>query len=98
MSHTSWDDSIPKLKDTKNTYYDDKYKDDTSKLQDSNERVDNPETSYTLHDYIVIKTIKEEESLIKRLMTMNFKHHDIPSVVYIVDFCEGGNDRIGKRE
>ena len=86
------------MKDTKNTYYDDTYKEDTSKLQDGNERVDNPETSHTLHDYIVIKTIKEEEALIKRLMTMNFKHHDIPSVVNVVAFCRGGNDRIGKRE
>ena len=85
-------------KTQKNTNDDDEYKEDNSKLQDGNEPVDIPETSDTLHDYIVIKTIKEEEALIKRLMTMNFKYHDIPSVVNVVAFCRGGNDRIGKRE
>ena len=44
MSHTSQDDSIAKVKDTKNTNDDDNYKEDTSKLQDGYERVDNPET------------------------------------------------------
>ena len=38
---------------------DDEYKEDTSKYQDSNERVDNPETSDTLRDDSVIKTTKE---------------------------------------
>ena len=44
MSHTSQDDFIEKAKDTKNTNDDEKYKQDTSKIQDSNDRVDNPET------------------------------------------------------
>ena len=47
-SHTNQDDYIEKVKDTKNANDDDKYKDDTSKNQYGNERVDNPETSYTL--------------------------------------------------
>ena len=58
MSHTSRDDSIAKVKDTKNTNDDDKYKEDTSKLQDCNERFDNPETSDTLCDESFIKTTK----------------------------------------
>ena len=59
MSHTIRDDSIAKAKDTKNKNDDNKYKEDTSKLQDGNERVDNPETSDTLCDNSVIKTTKE---------------------------------------
>ena len=76
-SHTSRYDYIEKVKDTKNTNDNDKYKEDTSKNQDSNEHVDNPETSDTLCDGIFIKKTKEEEALIERLMTMNFKHHVI---------------------
>ena len=48
-----------KAKDTKNTNDDDKYKEDTSKHQDGNGRVDNPETSDTLRDESVIKTTIE---------------------------------------
>ena len=50
MSHTSQDDSIAKVKDTKNTNDDEKYKEDTSKIQEGNESVDNTETSDTLSD------------------------------------------------
>ena len=49
-SHTKRYDSIAKLKDTKNTNDDDEYKEDTSKHQDGNERVDKPETSGTLRN------------------------------------------------
>ena len=58
MSHTNWDDYISKAKDTKNTNEDDKYKEDTSKHQDGNKRVGNPETSDTLRDDSVIKATK----------------------------------------
>ena len=64
------------------------------KLQDGNEHVDNNETSESLHDESVIKTTKEEKTLIKRLMTMNLKHHVIKSVIDIVTLSGGGN-RIG---
>ena len=60
MSHTSRDDSITKAKDNKNTNDDDKYKQDTSKLQDGNKHVDNPETSDTFCNESVINTTKEE--------------------------------------
>ena len=59
MSHTSRDGSIAKAKDTKNTNDADKYREDASKIQDGNERVDNPETSDTLRDDSVINTTKE---------------------------------------
>ena len=42
MSHTSRDDFIKKLKDTKNTNDDDNYKEEPSKHQDGNDSVDNP--------------------------------------------------------
>ena len=58
MSHTSRYDYIAKAKDTKDTNDDDKYKEDTSKHQDGNERVDNPETSDTFHYDIVINKAK----------------------------------------
>ena len=58
MLHTSREDSITKAKDTKNTNDDDEYKEDTSKLQDGNERVDNPEAANNLSDDSVIKTTK----------------------------------------
>ena len=58
MSHTSQDDSIAKVKDTINTNDDGEYKEDTLKLQDGNERVDNPETSDTLRDESVINKTK----------------------------------------
>ena len=54
-----------------NTNDDEKYKEDTSKHQDSNEIVDNPETSDSSSNESVINTTKEEEALIKRLITMN---------------------------
>ena len=58
MSHTTRDDYIEKAKDTTNTNEDEKYKKDTSKLQDSNECVDNPKTSDNLRDDSVIKKTK----------------------------------------
>ena len=75
--HTNRDDSIEKVKDTKNTNDDYKYKEDTLKHQDVNECVDNPETSDTLRDASFIKKTKEEEALIKRSMTMNVNLHVI---------------------
>ena len=57
-SHTNRYDSIKILQDTKNTNDDDEYKEDTSKHQDSNESVGNPETSDTSHNEIVINTTK----------------------------------------
>ena len=73
MSHTKRDDYVAKVKDTKNTNDDDKYKEDNSKHQYGNEHVDNSETSDTLRNESVINTTKKEELLIKRLMNMNFK-------------------------
>ena len=58
MSHTSRNDFIAKAKDTKNTNYDEEYKEDTSKDQYGNESIDNPETSDTLCDDSIIKTKK----------------------------------------
>ena len=57
------------------------------KLQDDNESVDNSGTSYTLRDDSIITTTKEEEALIQRLMTMNFKYRVIQSVIDIVSLC-----------
>ena len=57
------------------------------KLQDGNEIVDNSETSDTLRDDSIIKTTKEREALIQRLMTMNFKYHVIKYVIDIVYLC-----------
>ena len=53
------------------TNNDEKYKEETSKIQEGNESVDNSETSYTLRDDSIFKTTKEIEAFIKRLMTMN---------------------------
>ena len=72
---------------TKITNNDDKYKEETSKLQDGDESVDNYETSDNLRDDSIIKTTKEEEVLIQQLMTMNFKYHVIQSVIDIVSLC-----------
>ena len=44
----------------------------------------------------VIKTTKEEEALIKRLITLNLKHHVMQYMIDIVTLC-WKNDRIGKR-
>ena len=59
MSRTNRDDSIKNMKSMKNTNYYDKYKEDNSQNQDGNESV--------------INKTKEEEALIKRLMSMDFK-------------------------
>ena len=48
-----------KNKKQKDTNDDDEYKEETSKLQDGNESVDNSETSDTLRDDIIIKTTKK---------------------------------------
>ena len=85
--HILQDDYIAKVKGTKNTNDDDKYKEDTSKHQDGNEIVDNPETSDTSRNESVINITKEEAALIKRLMTMNFKHHVIQYVIDMVTSC-----------
>ena len=91
ISHTSRYDFIEKAKDKKNTNDDDEYKEETSKYQDGNESVDNSETPDILRDDSIIKTTKEEEeALIKRLMTMNFKCHVIQSVIDIV-YLDGRN-------
>ena len=48
------------LKNTRKkfTNNDDKYKEETSKIQEGNENVDNSETSDTVRDDIIIKTTK----------------------------------------
>ena len=89
MSHTYRDDYIAKVKYTKNTNDDDKYKGGNSKHQDGNERVDNPETPDNLRDESVIKKTKEYEAFIKRLKTVNFKHHGMQYVINIVTFSGG---------
>ena len=89
MSHTSPDDFTEK-KRQKITNNDDKYKEETSKVQEVNESVINSETSDTLRDDIIVKITKEEEALIQRLMNMNFRYHIIKSVIDIVSFCGGG--------
>ena len=42
-----------------------------------------------MRDDRFIKITKEEEALIQRLMTMNFKYHVIQSVIDIVSLCGG---------
>ena len=73
-----------KKNDKKITNYNDKFKEETSKIQEGKESVDNSETLDTLRDDSIIKTTKEEESLIQRLMNMNFKYNVIQSVIDIV--------------
>ena len=85
-----------KNKRQKNTNNDDEHKEETSKIEEGNESVDNYETSYTFCDDSIIKTTKKRESLIQQLRTMNFKYHVIHSVIYIVPLC-GKNARIGKK-
>ena len=62
-SPTNWYDSIENVKSMKNTNDDDKYKEDNLQHQDGNESV--------------INKTKEDEALIKRLMSMNFKQNVI---------------------
>ena len=73
----------------KNTNDYDENKDETSQRQDSNEIVDNPETIDTSRNESVINTTKEEEALIKRLMSMNFKDRVMQYVIDIVTSCGG---------
>ena len=61
----------------KKTNGDEKYTEETSKLQDDNESADNSETWDTLRRDRIINTTKKGESLILRLMTMYFKYHVI---------------------
>ena len=68
----------------KNTNYHDKYKEDTLQNQYGNESVYNHETLYTSLNESVINTTKEKESLIKRLIYMNFKHHVVQYVIDVV--------------
>ena len=78
---------LKKTNDKKITNNDDEYKEENSKLQDINEIVDNSKTLDTLRDDSTIKTTKEEEALIKLLMTLNFKYHVIQFVIDIVSLC-----------
>ena len=78
---------LKKTNDKKFTNNDDEYKEENSKLQDINEIVDNSKTLDTLRDDSTIKTTKEEEALIKLLMTLNFKYHVIQFVIDIVSLC-----------
>ena len=89
ISHILNEMILLQIRKTKKTNDDDEYKEDTSKHQDVNECVDNHETSDTLRNKIDINTKKEEEPLIKRLMTMNFKPHVIQYVIYIISLCGG---------
>ena len=82
MSHTNQYDSIENVKSTKNTNDDDKYKEQNSQHLDGNETV--------------ATRTKEEKSLIKRLMSMNFKHNFIQNVIIIV--TSNGDDRFGKKK
>ena len=72
-----------------NTNNDEKYKEETEKLQDSNESVDNSEISDTLCDDSIINKTKEEEALLQKWMNMNFKYHLIQSLIDIVSLCGG---------
>ena len=73
----------------KNTNEDYKYKGDTQQHQYGNEIFDNTETIDTSHNECVINITKEEEALIKWLMSMNLKHHLIQYVIVIVTSCGG---------
>ena len=56
MSHTS-PDTFTEIKNDKNiTNNDDEYKEETSKIQEGNESVDNSETSDTLRDDSIINS------------------------------------------
>ena len=61
-SHINRYDSIGNVKETKNTNDDDKYKEDTSRHQEGNESVDNPETSNNSLNKSVINTTKQENN------------------------------------
>ena len=74
MSHTNRYDSIENVKSMNKTNDDDKYKDNHSQHQDSNKSI--------------INTTKEEESFIKRLMSMNFKHNVIKYAIDIFILCK----------
>ena len=75
MSRTDRDDSIENVKSVKNTYDDDKYKEENSQHQHGNGNF--------------INKTKEEEALIKCLMSMNFKQNAIQHVLGIVTSCGG---------
>ena len=96
MSHTSPDGFTETKNDKIITNTDDEYKEETSKIKEGNESVDNSETSDTLSYDSIIKTTKKREALIQRLRNMNLKYHVIHSVIDIVPLCRKKNDRIGK--
>ena len=73
----------------KDTNDDDEYKEDTQQHQDGNESFDNPETLDTSRNESVVNTTKEEEALIKQLMSLNFKHYLIQYVIDIFTSCGG---------
>ena len=74
MSCTNRYYSIENVKSINNTYDYEEYKEDNSQHQDGNKTV--------------INKTKEEEALIKRLMSMNFKQSFILYVIDIVTFCK----------
>ena len=85
-SHNNRDDSIENIKEMKNINYHDEYKEDTSKHQDGNESVDNPEISDTSRNESFFNTTKKR-ALIKPLIFTDFKHHVIHYVIDIVSLC-----------
>ena len=89
---------ILKKNDKTITDQDEEYKEETSKIKESNESVDNSETSDNFRDDSIIKTTKKRKSLIQRLMTMNLKYHVIYSVTNIFPLYGGKNSRIGKNK
>ena len=73
----------------KNTNNDEEYKEETSKIKEGNESVDNSESSDNLLDDSIIKKTQKREALIQRLITMNFKYHVIHSLINIVPLSGG---------
>ena len=74
-SRTDKDDSMKNLRAMKNKNDDDKYKEENSQHQQVNESV--------------INKNKEEESLLKRLMFMNFQQKVVQYVICTVTLCGG---------
>ena len=88
MSHTSPDDFTEKTNDKKikNNGYE--YKEETSKIKEGNEIVDNYETSDTLNDDSIINT-KKKRSIDSTVEGYEFQISCIHSVIYIVPLCGG---------
>ena len=87
MSHTSKDDFTEKRNDKTNYRSWWIVQGGNIKIKEVNESVDNSETSDNLGDDSIIKTTKNIEALIQRLMTMNFKYHVTHSVINIFPLC-----------